>query len=127
VYVWPSGDVGSEPLLYDAHMEEVRSGHSEEPDRYHAGPEGGAGAWDPRIGEIGSKAVLSLISPDGFPFAVRVPVEADEPARVIRIGGAPTAVPFQPGLACLSGGDVQVRGDLVYAEPGWVLVPHTVS
>ncbi len=32
----------SEPELYDAHMEEVRSGHSEEPERFHAAPEGGA-------------------------------------------------------------------------------------
>jgi hypothetical protein len=127
VYVWPNGDVASEPQLYDAHMEEVRSGHSEEPDRYHADPEGGACNWDPRIGELGGSAVLSLISPDGFPFAVRVPLDPDEAAGVIRIGGAPTAVPFQPGLACVSAGGVQVRGDLVYAEAGWVLIPHSVS
>ena len=41
VYVWPPGTPGGEPELYDAHMEEVRSGHSEEPERFHAGPEGG--------------------------------------------------------------------------------------
>ena len=28
VYVWPRGDLAAEPTLYDAHMEEVRSGHS---------------------------------------------------------------------------------------------------
>jgi hypothetical protein len=127
VFVWRRSDIASEPELYGAHMEEVRSGHSEEPVRYHADPEGGAGAWDPRIAQLGQSAVLSLVSPDGFPFAVRVPLQADEGAGVIRIGGAPTAVPFQPGLACLTGGGVQVRGDLVAGGEGWVLVPHRVS
>jgi hypothetical protein len=126
VYVWPEGDVASEPQLYGTHMEEVRSGHSEEPERFHASPEGGAGRWDPRIAQLGSTAVLSLVSPDGFPFAVRVPIEPDEATGLIRIGGGPTAVPFQPGLACLSAGGGQVRGDLVPAEDGWVLIPHTV-
>ena len=31
VYIWPDGDPGREPQLLDAHMEEVRSGHDEEP------------------------------------------------------------------------------------------------
>ncbi len=39
-------DLGGEPALYDAHMEEVRSGHSEEPERFHADPRGGVSAWD---------------------------------------------------------------------------------
>ncbi len=124
VYVWLGGDVASEPELYGAHMEEVRSGHSEEPERYHADPEGGAGAWDPRIAELSAGAVLSLVSPDGFPFALRVPIVPDESAGLIRFARAPAAVPFQPGLACLSAGAVQVRGDLMSAEDGWALVPH---
>jgi hypothetical protein len=139
VYVWPHGDIASEPQLYDAHLEEVRSGHSEEPERYHARPEGGASAWHPRINELGARyptAVLSLISPDGFPFAVRAPVRVDEAARWIRIEGTPSGVPFQPGPACLtphahgerfgSHQDFQLRGDLVYAEDGWALIPHKV-
>ena len=139
VYVWPRGHIATEPRLFDAHMEEVRSGHSEEPERYHATPEGGASAWDARIAELGRRyptAVLSLISPDGFPFSVRVPVHVDEAARWIRIEGAPSGVPFQPGLACLtpqahgerfgSHQDFQLRGDLVYAEDGWALIPHQV-
>ncbi len=126
VYVWSRGDVSSEPELYGVHMEEVRSGHSEEPERYHASPAGGTGRWDPRLTGLGTTGVLSIVSPDGFPFAVRVPLEPDEAAGLVRVGGAPTAVPFQPGLACLSAGGSQVRGDLVYAEDGWVLIPHQV-
>jgi len=139
IYVWSRGDIQTEPELFDAHMEEVRSGHSEEPDRFHAMPEGGASAWHPRLAEFGTRhptAVLSIVSPDGFPFAVRVPVQVDEAARWIRIEGGPTAVPFQPGLACLTPRahdarftwqqNFQVQGDLVLAEDGWALIPHKV-
>ena len=137
VYVWPRGDIAVEPTLYDAHMEEVRSGHSEEPDRFHAAPVGGVSAWDDRLNELGSQyrtAVLSLVSPDGFPSAVRVPVSIDAAARWIQIEGEPEGIPFAPGLACLTAhehGDsftwqqnFQVRGDLRPADSGWVLVPH---
>ncbi len=127
VYVWRGGDIAADPELYDAHMEEVRSGHSEEPDRYHADPIGGASAWTDRLTGLGPAAVLSIISPDGFPFALRVPIHVDDAARAIAIDGAPTGIPFQPGLACLTAGDVQVRGDLVYAEGSWALVPHEVG
>jgi hypothetical protein len=137
VYVWPRGDISAEPTLYDAHMEEVRSGHSEEPDRFHASPDGGISAWDERIGELGSRyptAVLSLVSPDGFPFAVRVPVNIDAAARWIRIEGEPEGIPFAPGLACLTAHEhgeqftwqqnFQVRGDLRFVDDAWALVPH---
>jgi hypothetical protein len=135
VYVWGGAD--ADPQVYDAHMEEVRSGHSEEPDRFHADPGGGASAWDTRVMELGSThptAVLSIVCPDGFPFAVRVPVHVDEANRWIRIERTPSGVPLQPGLACLtahSHGETftwqqnfQVRGDLVPAEGGWVMIPH---
>jgi hypothetical protein len=135
VYVWRGG--ATEPELFDAHMEEVRSGHSEEPDRFHAGPGGGISAWDQRISELGSRyptAALSLVSPDGFPFAVRVPVSIDAAARWIQIEGEPEGIPFGPGLACLAAhehGDdftwrqnFQVRGDLRQVDGAWVLVPH---
>lgn len=137
VYVWPRGEISAEPELYGAHMEEVRSGHSEEPERYRADPHGGASTWDPRISELGMKyptAVLSIVSPDGFPFAVRVPVSVDPAGRLIRIEGAPSGIPFQPGLACLTAHvhapefswqqNFQVRGDLLRAEDGWALIPH---
>lgn len=137
VYVWPRGEVAGEPQLFGAHMEEVRSGHSEEPERYHADPSGGATAWHPRLAELGavhSTAVLSIVGPDGFPFSVRVPVALDAAERWIRILGELTGVPLQPGLACLTAHshaenftwqrNFQVRGDLVWMESGWVLLPH---
>ncbi|MBV8952751.1 MAG: pyridoxamine 5'-phosphate oxidase family protein [Solirubrobacterales bacterium] len=137
VYVWPRGDVGAEPELYGAHMEEVRSGHSEEPTRFHAAPEGGTSSWDRRIYELGGRyrtAVVSIVSPDGFPFAVRVPVSLDGAARWIKIDGAPVGIPLQPGLACLTAHEhspdftwqqnFQIRGDLVRIEDGWALLPH---
>src|SRR4051794_35043432 len=80
VFVWPKGEVEEEPTLYDAHVEEVRSGHNEEPEEGHAPPEGGMDVWDPRLDRLGTDdptAVLALVGPDGFPFAVRVPVRAD--------------------------------------------------
>jgi hypothetical protein len=135
VYVWRSPD--SEPELYDAHMEEVRSGHSEEPDRFHAGPEGGAIAWHPRLNELGTTyqtAVLSIVSPDGFPFAMRVAARAHEADRGIRIEKAPAGAPLQAGLACLTAHshdpglatmrNFQVRGDLVMRDGCWTLIPH---
>ena len=79
VSVW--GAAMAEPTLFDAHMEEVRSGHSEEPPRFHADPEGGAIAWHPRLNELGTTyptAVLSIVCPDGFPFAMRVAARAHE-------------------------------------------------
>ena len=137
IYVWPRGDIAEEPQLYDAHIEEVRSRHCEEPERYHADPVGGASAWDARIAELGTHyptAALSIVSPDGFPFTIRVPVRVDGAARWIRIEGAPAGIPLQPGLACLTAhthGDeftwqqnFQVRGDLVRVDDCWALVPH---
>ena len=100
-------------------------------------PSGGVSAWDERIAELGSRyrsAVLSFVSPDGFPFAVRVPVAIDAAARWIRIEGEPAGIPFAPGLACLTAHEhapefswqrnFQVRGDLVFVDGGWALVPH---
>ena len=100
VYVWPDADVSAEPELYDAHMEEVRSGHSEEEPRFHADPVGGASAWHPRLAELGTTyptAVLSIVCPDGFPFSVRVPAAVDAASRWIRIDGAPAGIPLAPG------------------------------
>jgi Pyridoxamine 5'-phosphate oxidase len=137
VYVWSDGDVSREPQLYDAHLEEVRSGHDEEPDAPHAGTEGGSIAWDERLDELGTRypeAVVSLVAPDGFPFAVRVPIAVDRSARRLRLGGAPVGVPWQPGLACVTAHDhsadfrwqrnFQVRGDLVEEDGAWAVIPH---
>ena len=134
VYVWRARS--DEPELFDTHLEEVRSGHSEEPDAAPAAPREKAPAWDSRIEELGARygtGVLSLVAPDGFPFSARVPVSLDRAASRIRIEGAPAAVPLTPGLACLTAHDhapdftwqrnFQVRGDLVPDDGGWTLVP----
>jgi hypothetical protein len=125
VWVWRGGP-GSEPELFDTHLEEVRSGHDEEPDAPRHGPRGRDPVWDRRIDELGARydtAVLSLVAPDGFPFSARVPVEVEPEARRVRVGTVPEAAPVQPGLACLTAHahdpdftwqqNFQVRGDLV--------------
>jgi hypothetical protein len=137
VYVWPGGDATRVPELYDTRLEEVRSGHSEEPEAPHERPEGGVPAWHPRIEELGTRyptAVISLVAPDGFPFSVRVPVNVDEPARCVRLLAEPEGVPLQPGLGCLvahrhdqtftTQSNFQVRGDVEQDEHGWRIVPH---
>ena len=137
VFVWPGGDATAEPQLLDSHMEEVRSGHDEEPDVPHVPPRGAPAAWDARMDELGDRyqtGVLSIVSPDGFPFAVRVPLEVDRAEREVRLGARVVGVPLQPGLACLAVHDhhpefewqrnFQVRGDLVERDGHWVLVPQ---
>jgi hypothetical protein len=137
VYVWHGGDVTREPELFDTHMEEVRSGHDEEPESEPGGPQGRPAVWDARLDELGAKypeAVLSLVAPDGFPFSVRVPISVDRAARRVRIGPGALGVPVHGGRACLVAHahgprfewqeNFQVRGDLVEEDGGWALVPH---
>jgi hypothetical protein len=137
VYVWAASDATTEPQLFDARLEEVRSGHDEEPPAEHAPLEGGAMAWDERMDELGSRypqAVLSLVAPDGFPFSVRLPISVDRAAHRIRLGTGVLGLPVQPGLACLTAHDhhpkfvwqrnFQVRGDLVEEDGRWALIPH---
>jgi Pyridoxamine 5'-phosphate oxidase len=137
VYVWPDGDVTREPELFDARMEEVRSGHDEEPDAPHTGATGRPAVWDDRMDELGAKypeAVLAIVAPDGFPFSVRVPISVDRAAHRVRIGAGALGVPVQPGPACLAAHahgpsfewqeNFQVRGELVEDDGGWALVPH---
>ena len=138
VFVWPGGDPSADPEIYGANLEEVRSGHDALPDEPHAEPEGGATTWDERIEQIGSKtyptAVVSMVAPDGFPFAVRVPVTPHPETRALRLEGDCPIAPWQPGLACVTVHDhdpeftwqrnFQVRGDLVEDEQGWKVVPH---
>jgi hypothetical protein len=137
VYIWERGDFTAEPELFDSHLEEVRSGHDEEPPAAHAGASGGAEAWDERLDELGDvfpDATVTLVAPDGFPFSVRLPVEVDRGAHRIRLGGGPVGVPWQPGLACVTAHDhpeqfrwqrnFQVRGDLVEEDGAWSVVPR---
>lgn len=137
VWVWPHGDPTAEPQMHGTHLEEVRSGHVEEPEEELPGPEGGAEAWDARMDELGERyptAALSLVAPDGFPFSVRVPISVDRGAHRVRIGAVPVGAPLLRGPACLTAHDhdaafrwqrnFQVRGDLVEEDGGWALVPR---
>jgi hypothetical protein len=135
--VWPEGDPSREPVLHDSHIEEIRSGHSEEPPEDHGAPRGGEIAWEGRIDELGRRhptAVLSWLAPDGFPLSVRLPVRSDEGTRRIAIQAEPAGLPLGEGRACLTAHahdpsfrwqeNFQVRGDLVRSDDGWAVVPH---
>jgi hypothetical protein len=137
IFVWPNGDVTAPPDVLGSHMDEVRSGHSEEPLEPREPAMGGELAWDSRIEELERRyetAVLAWVAPDGFPLAVRVPVSLDRATRRILIGGVPAGLPLAPGRACVTAHshspsftwqeNFQVRGDLVEADGGWALVPH---
>jgi hypothetical protein len=137
VFTWTDGDPTREPELHGAHLEEVRSGHSEEPLEAHESPEGGATAWDDRLSELETRhrtAVLSWVAPDGFPLSVRLPVAVDQSVRRIRFAANPAGLPMTEGRACLVAHahdpsfswqeNFQVRGDLIRADGGWALVPH---
>jgi hypothetical protein len=137
VFVWPDGDQTKEPQLHGARLEEVRSGHSEEPPAEHAPPEGGSAKWDDRMDELGQRyetAVLSWVGPDGFPISARVPVSLNRDAGRIELSDLPSALPPIEGRACLAAHshapdftwqeNFQVRGDLVRTDDGWALVPR---
>jgi hypothetical protein len=127
VYVWKRADLDAEPELYDSHVEEVRSAHNEEPEVGHAPTAGGRVEWDDRLDALSSaqaRAALAFVGPDGFPFAVRVPVRADRAAGVVRIEADPVGAPIESGLACLCAGELRVRGDLEEERGGWTLRPH---
>jgi hypothetical protein len=138
VFVWPDGDLSREPVVHDAHLEEVRSGHVEEPPEDLAVPVGGAPAWDQRMEFLAGHdtGVLSWMGPDGFPIAVRVPFKADPSDREIAIEAEPAGLPILEGRACLTvhrhapdftwQRNMQVRGDLLPSEGGWRLVPRKI-
>ena len=129
----------AEPQLLDAHLEEVRSGHDEEPESRTPAPDGG-GAAVGRAHRASSAAqyptaVLAVVGPDGFPFAVRVPVARRPRARRRCASSArPVGAPLEPGPACLTvhahdpdftlaaqlPGPRRPRRD----RDGWALAPH---
>jgi hypothetical protein len=123
---WPGGDLEAEPELYDSHLEEVRSAHNEEPETGHAPPEGGPEDWDDRLDALASCA-LAFVGPDGFPFAVHVPVRANRDAALLHIDADPVGAPIEPGPACLCSAGIQVRGDLDEVAGRWVLHPHRTA
>jgi Pyridoxamine 5'-phosphate oxidase len=137
VFVWPRGDLAEPPDVYGARIEEVRSGHSEEPCEPHEEAAGGDIAWDSRISELGSRhrtAVLAWVAPDGFPLAARLSVEVDTAGRRINLGSPPAGLPVAEGKACLVAHahapdftwqeNFQVRGDLVRDGEALALIPH---
>ncbi len=133
VYAWADGDPDAEPRLYDAHLEEVRSGHNEEPEIPHAGPLGGRAQWDHRLDALDC-ALLACVGPDGFPFAARLDVAPDPRGGVLRLPRLPVGMPLEAGPACLHATDhghaggrgPRVHGDLMAGPDGWRLVPHAV-
>ena len=137
VLVWEGGDPARSPVVHDSHLEEVRSGHDEEPVEPHEPEAGGAVVWDERIDQLGTRhptAVLSWVGPDGFPLSIRLPVSVRRDARRISLGLEPSGLPLAEGRACLTAHahdatfswqeNFQVRGDLVRDQEGWSLIPH---
>jgi hypothetical protein len=132
VYHWPGGDLDAEPELYDAHLEEVRSSHNEEPELPHEPPSRGAGAsWDERLDALAAleraRGTVCWIGPDGFPFAIQAPVSVDGDERRVWIEADPVGAPLDAGPAVLllvdTEGELLVRGDLLEHEARWVLRP----
>ena len=129
----------AEPEIHDAHLEEVRSGHSRgAAAEHHAAATGGAVVWDARMEELGAplpRAVLSWVGPDGFPLAVRVPVAVDCRAHRIALGAEPAGpaagrgpgVPHRPlpRRASSTGRRTSRCAGTSSATPGgWSLVPQ---
>ena len=109
VYVWEGGDIAGEPQLFDCHMEEVRSGHDEEPES-QATPEGGAAAWDERVGGLGSRTYPTAVLRSSRPTGSRSPCACQSSAAMPRAGRVdrrrPAGRPARArGCACLTAHD----------------------
>jgi hypothetical protein len=138
IFVWPEGDLSREPAVHDAHLEEVRSGHVQEPAEPHGPPAAGEPAWDGRMEFLAEQetGVLSWLGPDGFPIAVRAPYRADAERRKVLIDAEPASLPVLEGRACLTvhrhapdftwQRNMQVRGNLVHSPDGLQLVPRRI-
>ena len=138
VFVWPEGDLAQDPVVHDAHLEEVRSGHIEEPPQDLGTPPKASPAWDKRMDFLAEHetGVLSWMGPDGFPIAVRVPFSADDSRREITIDAEPAGLPLLEARACLTvhrhapdftwQRNMQVRGNLTRSGEGWRLVPRRI-
>jgi hypothetical protein len=126
VYAWDGDEPTVEPRLFDAHIEEVRSGHN-------APPEGGHGLWDHRLDQLDC-ALLACVGPDGFPFAARLEITPDPLGGVLKLRRLPIGMPLDDGPACLHATDAghcegrgpRIHGDLVSGPDGWRMIPHSV-
>jgi hypothetical protein len=138
VFVWPEGNLSDEPVVHDTHLEEVRSGHVEQPPEPPGPPVGGGAAWDRRMDVLAEHdtGVLSWMGPDGFPISIRARFSADATRREVAIEAEPLGLPLMEGRACLTvhrhapdftwQRNMQVRGDLTPSDQGWRLVPRRV-
>jgi hypothetical protein len=137
VFIWAGGDIASEPSIHDSRVEEVRSGHVEEPPEDHGAAAPGETAWDGRIDELGrdyETAAVSWLAPDGFPVSIRVPIRVDASSRSIRLEAVPSGLPLLEGRACLTvhrhapdftwQNNFQVRGNLSSEGGEWRLTPR---
>jgi hypothetical protein len=136
IYRWADRDLDSEPQLFDAHLEEVRSAHNEEPEVGHeppAAPQQVPTSWDERLDALSAlesaTGTLAVVGPDGFPFGVLAPVEVDPSQRRVRLRTDPVGAPLDPGPACVlvldeERRDLLVSGDLLEEDGRWVLRPH---
>jgi hypothetical protein len=134
VYLWRGGDCEAEPELFE--LTEPSISHPPAP------PDSVPGRARPtnRMHDLGRRyetAVLSVVAPDGYPFAIRVPVNTAKRGRTIHIDAEPAAtLPLLPGPACVTAHDhdeglewsrnFQVRGHLLGDRNGWNVVPQKV-
>lgn len=137
VFIWADAAASAEPEVHDCHLEEVRSGHTEEPAADHGSPIGGPVAWDDRVDQLGrdyDTAAVTWLAPDGFPLSVRLPISVDPGANAIHLDAEPAGLPLAEGRACLTvhrhapdftwQNNFQVRGDLEQGPGGWQVVPR---
>jgi hypothetical protein len=135
VYVWRKGDLGAEPDVYELAPDPDPEDLPPTPPR----PPGRPPHWNRRLEHLGRRhdtAVLSFVETDGYPFAIRVPVDAGRRAKVVRIDAEPHGVRLLPGPACLTAHDhhemlhwtrnFQVRGELLQDRDGWLITPQRV-
>ena len=136
VYVWRKGDLGVEPDLYELESEVLTDLPEPSPR-----PPGTPPQWNRRLEQLGARhdtAVLSFVETDGYPFAVRVPVDADRRAKAVRIDieTPMSGIRLLAGPACLTAHDhhellhwtrnFQVRGELLQDRDGWLITPQRV-
>jgi len=112
VYFWPGlrRDAQESHSIWDAHMEEVRSGPRRGAGVEPPAPVGGASAWDQRIEELGRLAQVGGAVVRGGPTAPVLRAPAHEggarPRGLIRLDAEPVGVPARaPALGCITAHD----------------------
>ena len=105
VYVWPGRDLEAEPQLYDAHVDEVRSAHNEEPEVGHARARGRRRRRGTSASTSSAPATPTPCWPSSAPTASPSPSGSrcapTATRAVVLIDADPVGAPIEPGLACL--------------------------